>query len=431
MKKQLTFLALLIISLSARSASAGPLENLLNELNSIKKTFESAASGATVKQASPSANQNDSSEDLFGNSGKSTSSAAATSSSKIVEATGVGETLDLAKEDAIRQAVQKAVGSYVSSDLITKNDDVIKDKVINLSAGFVEKTEVISQVKRDDGLFETKIKATVTTNKLKRALEEQQIKTTDLDSDSLFGEAMTKLDTTNSTLDLWKSMFAKFPQAAVKGVLIGKPEIEALANDKVLMTFRVLVSWDERYRDEFINIAKNTGEIVNDGVLGSDSYRYIGLGSPDGYTEKKLLIKDKKLSDQIMSLISTSPNNVSVDLKIKNSAGEIVNTVEGCLSSDYYYTSHANNPFIDRGDVSLYGFTYPGISPGSDKFNGKMQFMKLITDHGMNEDIPLVEKKDQQSFIMIVKKEVSRDEIKDFKAVDVVVSSSCKSFRNY
>lgn len=419
MKKQLTFLSLLIISLSARTVSAGPLENLLNELNSIKKTFESAASGATTKQSSPSINQNDSSEDLFGNAGKSTSSAVATPSSKIVEATGVGETLDLAKEDAIRQAVQKAVGSYVSSDLITKNDDVIKDKVISLSAGFVEKTEITSQNKREDGLFETKIKATVTSTKLRRALEDQNIATTDLDSESLFGEALTKLDNTNSTLDLWAGMMKKFPQSAVRTVLIGKPKIDSIKDDDVLMTFTTLVGWEPKFRDEFISVMKNTGDII----IGKHD-TLLDLGYKSSNRPVSLNVVDKILEKQIYQLIRNNTKSLSINLHIKNSAGEVVRQISNCLSKGFYYKKDPTNPFIGKG-INVYGFPY---EDGHLDIYSSRYHIQMKQDY---EDRKFwLEAKDSDGFYLHVKEVVKRDMIKEFKAVDIVIGDCPTMVRN-
>lgn len=68
---------------------------------------------------------------------------------KVVEVSGAGADVESAKNDACREAVRQVVGSYVASKTRTENDDLIEDKVISLSAGFVEKVEALKGFFRD------------------------------------------------------------------------------------------------------------------------------------------------------------------------------------------------------------------------------------------------------------------------------------------
>lgn len=430
MKKQLTFLSLLIISLSARTVSAGPLENLLNELNSIKKTFESAASGATTKQSSPSINQNDSSEDLFGNAGKSTSSAVATHSSKIVEATGVGETLDLAKEDAIRQAVQKAVGSYVSSDLITKNDDVIKDKVISLSAGFVEKTEITLQNKREDGLFETKIKATVTSTKLRRALEDQNIATTDLDSESLFGEALTKLDNTNSTLTLWDNLLKKLMVSGFTAKLIGKPSIEPISGDEVFLSFKVLLDWNSDYKKEVSNLLKTTSQRI---------YSISELGGAcqgvwiDSSHQQCVEFKDLSLRKHVEQLFLKYNSPIQVELDIKSKSGEKVGYIANCFGTNLSGFAIVNPFVVTENGVQLFINEQSGNAPRSMSNLNRFGLASLYKPEYVNSSFsdkverPLIEPTNTAGVYITLSAVMSKNDLLQFNFVDVKTSSCSRN----
>lgn len=66
--------------------------------------------------------------------------------------TGVGIDADKAKQNAIRNAVEQVVGSYISSDTMVKNNTVLKDKVLGYSGGYVKDIKVLSQEKTDDNL---------------------------------------------------------------------------------------------------------------------------------------------------------------------------------------------------------------------------------------------------------------------------------------
>ena len=73
---------------------------------------------------------------------------------KVVIATGVGETEHEAIKDAGRSAVKEAVGMFLVSETIVENDELIKDEVLSVSDGFVSKFRTISKGKDEDGLVE-------------------------------------------------------------------------------------------------------------------------------------------------------------------------------------------------------------------------------------------------------------------------------------
>lgn len=85
-----------------------------------------------------------------------------------VIATGVGIDLDKAKQNAIRNAVEQVIGTYVSSDTLVQNNQVIKDQILSYSGGYVKETKVLSEEKTDDGLFTTKIEALVISTKIRK-----------------------------------------------------------------------------------------------------------------------------------------------------------------------------------------------------------------------------------------------------------------------
>lgn len=80
----------------------------------------------------------------------------------IVEASGVGVSVEEARRDACRNAVRQAVGAEVSSKVIIDNDQLIMDKIISRSDAFIEKGDPIpgSEV-LSNGLYCLKIKAHV------------------------------------------------------------------------------------------------------------------------------------------------------------------------------------------------------------------------------------------------------------------------------
>ncbi|MBI5526606.1 MAG: flagellar assembly protein T N-terminal domain-containing protein [Deltaproteobacteria bacterium] len=77
---------------------------------------------------------------------------------------------DKATEDALRRAVEQAVGTMVSSDTTTKDFQLIEDNIYAHSKGFVQKYEITSE-KVEDGVYIVEIKADVATGAIEGKLQ--------------------------------------------------------------------------------------------------------------------------------------------------------------------------------------------------------------------------------------------------------------------
>ncbi|MEW6417299.1 MAG: flagellar assembly protein T N-terminal domain-containing protein [Nitrospirota bacterium] len=67
---------------------------------------------------------------------------------------------DKALDDALRKAVEQAVGTLVSSDTMAENYKVIHDKILAQTTGYVEKYKVLSET-QDGELYRIKVQAEV------------------------------------------------------------------------------------------------------------------------------------------------------------------------------------------------------------------------------------------------------------------------------
>lgn len=64
---------------------------------------------------------------------------------------GVGETKDEALKEAIRDVLQRVVGTYVDSDFRVENDKIIKDQIITHSNGFIERYKIMDTDQAPNG----------------------------------------------------------------------------------------------------------------------------------------------------------------------------------------------------------------------------------------------------------------------------------------
>ncbi|MFZ4798731.1 MAG: hypothetical protein ACOYMA_14625 [Bacteroidia bacterium] len=84
---------------------------------------------------------------------------------------GQGKTQDEAKMSALRSAVEQAYGTFISSKTEILNDNLVKDEIVSVSNGNIQKFEVISEIKTIDGKYATTLKATVSVTKLTSFIE--------------------------------------------------------------------------------------------------------------------------------------------------------------------------------------------------------------------------------------------------------------------
>lgn len=79
---------------------------------------------------------------------------------------GSGKTPDEAKANALRSAIEQAFGTFISSKTEILNDAVVKDEIVSVANGNIQKFDVISEVQIPEGGYVTSLKATVSVSKL-------------------------------------------------------------------------------------------------------------------------------------------------------------------------------------------------------------------------------------------------------------------------
>lgn len=91
-----------------------------------------------------------------------------------VVATGTGTDLEKAEQAAFAQAIEETMGVLVESETVVENDELIIDKILTLSRGYVDEFDVIRRWKQD-GLYHVKIDAKVAVDSLHAKLKDSDI----------------------------------------------------------------------------------------------------------------------------------------------------------------------------------------------------------------------------------------------------------------
>jgi hypothetical protein len=94
-----------------------------------------------------------------------------TQENSIVQVEGIGKSCDEAKNDALRNAINKAYGSLISSETKISNDKLISDDINILTSGNVLKYEVIESCIEKKDYWSIKLNVTVSQTELKKFIE--------------------------------------------------------------------------------------------------------------------------------------------------------------------------------------------------------------------------------------------------------------------
>lgn len=88
---------------------------------------------------------------------------------------GSGKTLEEAKTNALRSAIEQAFGAFISSKTEILNDQVVADQMASVSSGNIKSYEVLNESQLPDGSWGVTLKTIVSVDKLTSFVEAKGI----------------------------------------------------------------------------------------------------------------------------------------------------------------------------------------------------------------------------------------------------------------
>jgi len=84
----------------------------------------------------------------------------------VITVSGSGKTQDEAKQNTLRNAIEQAFGTFISSNTTILNDELVKDEIVSIASGNIQDYTVLSEVQTPDGYWSNTVKAKVAIDKL-------------------------------------------------------------------------------------------------------------------------------------------------------------------------------------------------------------------------------------------------------------------------
>lgn len=200
---------------------------------------------------------------------------------------GTGTTMEQATQNALRSAIEQAFGVFISSNTKILNDNIIKDEIISISNGNIQKYDVISKVQINDRLYATTLKAIVSISKLTSFCESKGVSVEFKGSLFAFNIMQQKINETNelkaitSILQVTSNLLKKSFWGSIKmsepylleGNIYQLPiEVEIRANKNVNVAV-------EYFYQNIRGLALTKGDIDNYNKLNKQIYELILVAS--------------------------------------------------------------------------------------------------------------------------------------------------------
>ena len=155
-------------------------------------------------------------------SGRKNSSRTATPQVMDVVATGAGSSPEEALQNAYSTAIEQAVGVLVDAETQIANDQIIREKILTFSQGFVQKYD---ELKRWDksGVYYVRIRAKVSASKLAERLHASNISMRQLSGDLLYHQIVHDANSEDNAIEM---AFRDYRMdKVIKVELLGDPEV--------------------------------------------------------------------------------------------------------------------------------------------------------------------------------------------------------------
>jgi hypothetical protein len=130
---------------------------------------------------------------------------------KEVTVTGKGASAKEALDDAIRTALRQVAGTFVRSDSKVQDDNIIQDRIILHSQGFVERVTKQGAPRQTGGVFEQDAVVVVRIGKVGEVLTEPAAATSDVDGETLAARVRALKESKASAEQLVDAVFDGFP----------------------------------------------------------------------------------------------------------------------------------------------------------------------------------------------------------------------------
>jgi uncharacterized protein YxeA len=166
-----------------------------------------------------------------------------------VEVTGIGKTVDEAKNNGFRTAIEQHFGSLLVATEESKNGAMVKDEILNYSAGYVKNYTVLktSQV---DGLYRLRMRVLVASSAIRDRVLSSSSAGSKLEGEKLLVQKQTFDRVEKQKKSLFNTVFDDYPKKAYN-LSFNTKEYVNVSSDVIALRAYFTVKWNPKWVDAF------------------------------------------------------------------------------------------------------------------------------------------------------------------------------------
>jgi len=184
-----------------------------------------------------------------------------------VDVVSEGVTVEQARLEGFRTAVNQAVGSVVATQTQTQNQRLVRDEIINYSSGFVDRFEILEQ--QDLGSrVRLKMRVWVAESRLAHRLLGQSYNSQQVPGGRIGAQVETLLEERRQGDRLIEAVMQDYPHRAFD-VQVGRSSVKFDQYRQASIVTDVTIQWEKK----FVDAVRNTLRQTNDPVKRAWVYR--------------------------------------------------------------------------------------------------------------------------------------------------------------
>jgi hypothetical protein len=177
-----------------------------------------------------------------------------------VDVVSEGYSVEQARLEGFRTAVNQAVGSVVATQTQTQNQRMVRDEIINYSSGFVDRFEILEQQDRGNRV-QLKMRVWVAESKLAHRLLGQSYDSQQVPGGRIGAQVETLLEERQQGDRLIEAVMKDYPHRAFD-VRVGKSSVKFDEHRQASIVTDVTIRWDRRFTDAVRDTLRQTNDPI-------------------------------------------------------------------------------------------------------------------------------------------------------------------------
>lgn len=245
---------------------------------------------------------------------------------------GQGKTPEEAKQQALRNAIEQAFGTFISSKTEILNDNLVKDEIISVANGNIQKFEIISEVEIPKVGYATSLKATVSVTKLTSFVESKGVAVEfkgGILAVNIKQQILNEQNETKSMLNIVNTCKEILDLSCDFEIVRGEPKQKSNDNNTWAIPLSINVKFNKNIEkfnqylfNSIIGLSMSTEEVNQYKQLGKQTYK-LAIGNGDANVSG--------MTDNISYLKTLATNNLNLSYRIvaiEKSYGDKETTIE-------------------------------------------------------------------------------------------------------